>query len=631
MSPVAGVDLGKTGCRATTEDEHGNGRRPPVQGPGAPGLAESNGLERAVDAVWTTLVRTLPDPRVLTALGVGAAGAEAAPETATQLARELSSRLPQATVAVTSDSLAAHAGALGGRPGTVLAAGTGSVAVGLGSDGQLRQVDGWGPWLGDEGSGAWIGRQGLRAVLRHLDGRGPGTELSGLAVRRFGELTLLPRTICADGDVARTAASFAPDVLAAAEGGDRAALEIVLAACASWAEIVAAAAAAAATASDDAAPVSVIGGLASSTLLIAAFSELLPATCHVVAAQGTALDGALLLASRADLPHESRVVRVRPGTTGRDAVVATCGADVDLLATEQVRRDLDDLDDLDSRELVGILLSAEASVASAVTAAVEEIAEAVTLAGDALDAGGRLVYVGAGTPGRLATLDAAECPPTFGTRPDQVVAVVAGGGLAVARAVEGAEDDEAVGARDVLALDLAARDLVVGISASGRTPYVLAALEAARSVGCRTVAVVNNAGTPVAAGADVAIELLTGAEVIAGSTRLKAGTAQKVTLNALSTGAMVRHGKTYGAWMVDVVASNEKLRRRARRILREATGADDDRATAVLEAAGWHTKTALVALVADVDVRAAAALLDARRGRVRAALQLSSAGREEPG
>jgi len=183
----------------------------------------------------------------------------------------------------------------------------------------------------------------------------------------------------------------------------------------------------------------------------------------------------------------------------------------------------------------------------------------------------------------------------------------------------------------VLALDLAARDLVVGISASGRTPYVLAALEAARSVGCRTVAVVNNAGTPVAAGADVAIELLTGAEIIAGSTRLKAGTAQKVTLNALSTGAMVRHGKTYGAWMVDVVASNEKLRRRARRILREATGADDDRATAVLEAAGWHTKTALVALVADVDVRAAAALLDAGRGRVRAALQLSSAGREEPG
>ena len=450
MSPVAGVDLGKTSCRATTEDEHGNGRRPPVQGPGAPGLAQSNGPERAVDAVWTTLVRTLPDPRVLDALGVGAAGAEAAPETATQLARELSSRLPQATVAVTSDSLAAHAGGLGGWPGTVLAAGTGSVAVGLGSDGQLWQVDGWGPWLGDEGSGAWIGRQGLRAVLRHHDGRGPGTEFSGLAVRRFGELTLLPRTICADGDVARTAASFAPDVLAAAEGGDRAA--------------------------------------------------------------GTALDGALLLASRADLPHESRVARVRPGTTGRDAVVATCGADVDLLA-----------------------------------------------------------------------------------------------------------------------LDLAARDLVVGISASDRTPYVLAALEAARSVGCRTVAVVTNAGTPVAAGADVAIELLTGAEVIAGSTRLKAGTAQKVTLNALSTGAMVRHGQTYGAWMVDVVASNGKLRRRARRILRKATGADDDRATAVLAAAGWHTKTALVALVADVDVRAATALLDAGRGRVRAALQLSSAGREEPG
>jgi len=181
------------------------------------------------------------------------------------------------------------------------------------------------------------------------------------------------------------------------------------------------------------------------------------------------------------------------------------------------------------------------------------------------------------------------------------------------------------------AVDAVWTTLVRTLPDPGGTPYVLAALEAARSVGCRTVAVVNNVGTPDAAGADVAIELLTGAEVIAGSTRLKAGTAQKVTLNALSTGAMVRHGKTYGAWMVDVVASNEKLRRRARRILREATGADDDRATAVLEAAGWHTKTALVALVADVDVRAATALLDAGRGRVRAALQLSSAGREEPG
>jgi N-acetylmuramic acid 6-phosphate etherase len=192
-------------------------------------------------------------------------------------------------------------------------------------------------------------------------------------------------------------------------------------------------------------------------------------------------------------------------------------------------------------------------------------------------------------------------------------------------AVEGAEDDDAAGARDVLALRPGPEDLVVGISASGRTPYVLAALDAARERGCRTVAVVNNAGSRARAHADVTVELLTGPEVVGGSTRLKAGTSQKIALNVLSTCAMVAAGKTYGAWMVDVVASNEKLRRRARRILREVTGVDDARAGAVLEEAGWRTKTALVALLADVAVTDAVGLLDAAGGRAREAVRLAGA------
>ncbi len=255
---------------------------------------------------------------------------------------------------------------------------------------------------------------------------------------------------------------------------------------------------------------------------------------------------------------------------------------------------------------------------------------AVRLATRALRGGGRLLYVGAGTPGRLAALDAAECPPTFGVDPSRVVAVSAGGEQAARTAVEGAEDDADAGARDLGALRPGPDDLVVGITASGRTPYVLAALEAARAAGASTVAVVNNPASPAAARADVAIEVLTGPETLAGSTRLKAGTSQKVALNVISTAAMVGAGHTYGAWMVDVLASNDKLRLRARRILREATGVDDAVALAALEEAGWRTKTALVMLLAGVAASEAESLLAAHDGHVRAALGAATSGPAVP-
>lgn len=299
------------------------------------------------------------------------------------------------------------------------------------------------------------------------------------------------------------------------------------------------------------------------------------------------------------------------------------GVDVDTLATEQARPDLVDLDERPTTEVVALLLEAEATVPAALAAVAPALARAADLAADGLARGGRLVYVGAGTPGRLAAVDAAECPPTFGVPAGTVVAVLAGGSQAAATAVEGAEDDAEAGARDVTALGLRTSDVVVGITASGRTPYVLAALEAARAAGCATVAVANNAGTPAGARADVAVEVLTGPEVVAGSTRLKAGSAQKVVLNVISTTAMVRLGHTYGARMVDVQATNEKLRRRAHRTVREVTGASDDDVAAALEAAGWQSKTAIVALLAGVDTTAAAERLAAADGRVRQALGLS--------
>ncbi|OBK44393.1 N-acetylmuramic acid 6-phosphate etherase [Mycobacterium sp. 1081908.1] len=285
---------------------------------------------------------------------------------------------------------------------------------------------------------------------------------------------------------------------------------------------------------------------------------------------------------------------------------------LDALATEAVRPGLDDLDRRPIGEVVALLVAAEGEAHGAVAAAVPRIAAAAEAIVARLERGGRLVYAGAGTPGRLGVLDAAECGPTFGT--DLVRGVIAGGSAALTEAIEGAED--AFDAADLA--DLTAADALVGITASGRTPYVLGALEHARAVGALTVAIVNNPGSE--ASADVLIELPTGPEVLAGSTRLTAGTAQKVALNALSTSVMIGLGKAYGPRMVDVRATNAKLRRRAVRIVRDAAGVDEESAASALAAAGGHAKTAIVALLAGVDAAEAAARLDRARGRVRDAV-----------
>ncbi|GAA5150128.1 hypothetical protein GCM10023340_26550 [Nocardioides marinquilinus] len=601
---TVGVDLGKTGCRALADD----GRH--AEGAGSAGLADAGGVDAAVAAVGVVLAQ-LDGP--VETLCVAAAGSEASPDGARRLGEALGRRGAAVHVAVTSDSIAAHAGALAGEPGSVVAVGTGVAALVVTPDGAIRRLDGWGPWLGDDGGGAWIAREALRGVLLAREGRGRATALTAAAEARFGDLAHLPHALSAGGTTARTAAAFVPDVLAAAEGGDDLARDVVTRAGAVWAGL--------AVAGGDPQPV-LVGGLAEAPALVAACTAALPEGYAVRPGRGTPVEGALLLATRTDLPHEAAVLRLEPAASGpRD--------DVDLLATEQVRADLTDLDARTPDELVGLLLEAEATVPAALAATRPALARAVVLAAEALDAGGRLVYVGAGTPGRLAALDAAECPPTFGVDPSRVVAVTAGGEGAARTAVEGAEDDADAGARDLAALGVTASDLVVGIAASGRTPYVLAALDHARAAGAATVAIVNNAASPAAARADVAVEALTGPETLGGSTRLKAGTAQKVALNVLSTAAMITVGHVYGAWMVDVSPSNEKLRRRARRILREATGATDEAALAALEASGWRTKTALVTLLTGLDAAGADALLAAHGGRARAALAAASASQRQ--
>lgn len=272
-------------------------------------------------------------------------------------------------------------------------------------------------------------------------------------------------------------------------------------------------------------------------------------------------------------------------------------------------------------DLVDLIQAEDANVAPAVMGAREEIARAIELVERAFRQGGRLLYVGAGTSGRLGVLDAAECPPTFGTPPEMVVGIIAGGRDALVRSVEGAEDDEGAGARAMDEQVVAPGDVVLGIAASGTTPYVRAALERARDRGAVTGFVTCSEPPPaVRALCDVLIAVPVGPEVVTGSTRLKAGTATKLVLNAITTGAMVRVGKTWGNLMVDLRAWNAKLEDRSRRILMEATGISRDAAGQALRAADGRVKVAIVMVRRGVSQDEAVALLDQHEGRLRAIL-----------
>ncbi len=268
----------------------------------------------------------------------------------------------------------------------------------------------------------------------------------------------------------------------------------------------------------------------------------------------------------------------------------------EALTTEAIDPALADIDALDTETRLRLINAEDARVAAAVEREIPQIARAVQRAAASLRAGGRLLYVGAGTSGRLGVLDAAECPPTFGVSPQTVQGLIAGGDGAMFRAVEGAEDDPDGGAAAVIGADVSERDTVVGISASGQAPFVLGALRQAAKRGAATVALTNNRPSEVEKVAAVTIAVVVGPEILAGSTRLKSGTAQKMVLNMISTGAMIEIGKTYGNLMVDVQTTNRKLQARAVRIVRQVTGASPERIEAALAAAGGSAKVAIVTL-----------------------------------
>ena len=300
--------------------------------------------------------------------------------------------------------------------------------------------------------------------------------------------------------------------------------------------------------------------------------------------------------------------------------------DLSRLTTERRNPASAHIDSCTTLEMVTIMQQEDSKIASAIEKILPEIARAIDATSQRLENGGRLFYLGAGTSGRLGILDASECPPTYGTDPELVQGLIAGGIPAIFRAQEGAEDNPGLAVHDLKEHGFSAKDVLVGIAASGRTPYVIGGLKYARELGALTIALACSEHAEIAALADIALTPVTGPEVVTGSTRMKAGTAQKLVLNMLSTGTMIKLGKVYGNLMVDVKASNKKLEERAIRIVMEGSGCERTEAEKALKGADGHAKLAILMVVAGGSAGEGKALLERTSGHLAAAIRLAAGG-----
>ncbi len=294
--------------------------------------------------------------------------------------------------------------------------------------------------------------------------------------------------------------------------------------------------------------------------------------------------------------------------------------DLTTLVTESRNVASENIDMLSTIDMLKVINQEDQKVALAVEAIIPEIAKVVDFISEAFQSGGRLIYTGAGTSGRLGILDASECPPTYGSDPDLVIGLIAGGHKAILKAVENAEDNVELGATDLQQIGFNHKDVLVGIAASGRTPYVIGSMNYAKSVGAKVAALSCNANSPMAEIADINITPIVGAEVVTGSSRMKAGTAQKLVLNMLTTGAMIRTGKVFGNLMVDVEATNAKLIQRQKNIVVEATGCSESQAAEALTQCNNHCKTAILMMLLNINADLAAAKLSKHHGFIRHAL-----------
>lgn len=511
---------------------------------------------------------------------------------------QLQQRLP-IPFTLDNDGIVAHAGALAGDDGVVVVAGTGAITLGI-ADGKRVRVDGMGHWFGDEGSSTWIALQALRASARALDGRGAPTALATVLPNALMVDTLRDvATLLAHGDLTRFELAWAATVVAqVAEGGDQVARQILNDA----ADRLAESAFAALRRLDRwDLPVSFTGGVFRLTptmphLFRTALLRRLP-DARIVEPQLPPHLGAALLAAKHCGWQVNAAWLHRLAETGKQWGYFDLGAGLvevlPRLLSEQRNPASLFLDQLDVDAILTLINDEDHKIAPAVRQEIPAIAQAVRWAVRGLSRGGRLIYVGAGTSGRLGIMDAAECPPTFGTPPDWVIGVIAGGPHAVFHPVEGAEDDVDAGRQEMQRLCVGENDIVVGLSVSGRTPFVIAAMDEAKKRGAKTVAITVNRDAPIAAVADLVIAPVVGPEIVAGSTRMKAGTAQKLVLNMISTATMVKLGRVRSNLMIDLRTWSVKLRERAKRIVAQLAGVSVSEAERALEANNWEVRKAI--------------------------------------
>ncbi len=495
---------------------------------------------------------------------------------------------PRAQIDVGSDRDSGLATAFHDGDGIVVIAGTGAAVHGR-KGGQIEKAGGWGQLLGDRGGGYDLARRGLRLVLTHFDLNQKITPLAEEILRTLG-LNRLPDLVgwAMQADK-MSVARLAPAIFHAAKHGEPEMLATIQGGATVLAEFTRAVAQRLGFLD---APVRLIGGLFTHhpeyvALFKYRLSTFLPQATVEVCAESGAL-GAAWLAAREEVGGQKAEDR----EASRAAVVADAGA-LAVAATEQSNPRSARLDERSTAELVDLFVTEEDEVARALAACREGLIAAVDVVSGAMQAGGRLFYIGAGTSGRLGVLDASEIPPTFGASPELVQGIIAGGSTALQHAVEGAEDQPESGAVAVLERGVRAGDAVCGLTASGRTPFVLGALERARMLGARTLLVTCNPTRQRGTAWDVEVDLPTGPEIVTGSTRLKAGTATKVVLNILSTCGMIRLGRVRGNAMVDLHISNDKLRDRGVRLVSSTLGISYEEARTRLEKAGWNVRACL--------------------------------------
>jgi len=542
------------------------------------GVQPASNLKLITDEALSNLLSVLP--REATHVGAFLAGC-ATEEDRVRLHRLVEQTWPQARLAIGSDRDSGLATAFRDGDGIAVIAGTGAAVHGRHGQ-RIEKAGGWGQLLGDRGSGYDVARRGLREVLTHFDLNQEITPVAREILRILGLNRLQDLVGWATQADKMSVARLAPAIFRAARMGEPQMMEIIESGAQLLAEFTQAVAE---RLEFPGAPVRLIGGMFTNheeyvALYRYRLSGLLPKSTVEVCAESGAMGAAWLAEHTPSAPPP------------RETIVAPDAGALATAATEQSNPRSADLEKQSTAGLVDLFITEEPKITEALAARRIELIAAVDLVSTAMVAGGHLFYVGAGTSGRLGVLDASEIPPTFGAPPELVQGIIAGGVTALHRAVEGAEDQPEAGALSVLERGVTARDVVCGISASGRAPFVLGALGRARELGARTILLSCNS-TRTATHWDVEIDLPTGPEVVTGSTRLKAGTATKVVLNILSTCAMVRLGRVRGNAMVDLHISNAKLRDRGIRLVSQELQIPYEAARERLEKADWNVRAAL--------------------------------------